>query len=81
MLPRLGVTLHLDKSLSEVKYFGKGPRENYVDSQEAGLLGVYDATVAEMFTNYVVPQANGNHMATKWSAFTDDRAKGSSNSG
>ena len=55
MLPRLGVTLHLDKSLS--KYFGKG-RENYVDSQEAGLLGVYDATVAEMFTNYVVPQAN-----------------------
>ena len=24
MLPRLGVTLHLDKSLSEVKYFGKG---------------------------------------------------------
>ncbi|GEU13583.1 beta-galactosidase subunit alpha [Enterococcus faecalis] len=76
MLPRLGVTLHLDKSLSEVKYFGKGPRENYVDSQEAGLLGVYDATVAEMFTNYVVPQANGNHMATKWSAFTDDRGQG-----
>lgn len=76
MLPRLGVTLHLDKSLSEVKYFGKGPRENYVDSQEAGLLGVYEATVAEMFTNYVVPQANGNHMATKWSAFTDDRGQG-----
>ncbi len=29
-----------------------------------------------MFTNYVVPQANGNHMATKWSAFTDDHGKG-----
>ncbi|MGC3584482.1 hypothetical protein ACPTHO_14065, partial [Enterococcus faecalis] len=59
MLPRLGVTLHFDKSLSDVKYFGKGPRENYVVSEDAGLLGVYDATVAEMFSNYVVRQAYG----------------------
>lgn len=76
MLPRLGVTMHLDKSLANVKYFGKGPRENYVDSQEAGLFGVYDATVSEMFTNYIVPQANGNRMDTRWSAFTDDRGQG-----
>lgn len=29
-----------------------------------------------MFTNYVVPQANGNRMDTRWAAWTDDRGQG-----
>lgn len=76
MLPRLGVVLNLNQTLEQVRYFGRGPHENYADSKEAGQLGVYQQTVAQMFTNYVVPQANGNHMDTKWSAFTDDRGQG-----
>ncbi len=47
-----------------------------MDSKEAGYLGVYDSTVADMFTNYVVPQANGNRMDTRWVALTDDRDQG-----
>lgn len=76
MLPRLGVTLHLNQDLAQVQYFGRGPEENYADSKEAGLLGVYNRSVEEMFTNYVVPQANGNRMDSKWVAFTNDRGMG-----
>ena len=76
MLPRLGVTMRLAKELDQVRYLGRGPRENYVDSKEAGLLGVYESTVDEMFTNYVVPQANGNRMDTYWNSFVDDRGQG-----
>lgn len=76
MLPRLGISMHVNKDLNQVKYLGRGPRENYVDSKEAGYLGVYDSTVADMFTNYVVPQANGNRMDTRWVALTDDRDQG-----
>ena len=76
MLPRLGVTMHVNKDMNQVKYLGRGPRENYVDSKEAGYLGVYRSTVAEMFTNYVVPQANGNRMDTRWAAWTNDRGQG-----
>lgn len=76
MLPRLGVVLNLNQSLEQVRYFGRGPHENYADSKEAGLLGVYTNSVDGLFTNYVVPQANGNHMDTKWTAFTDDRGQG-----
>ncbi|MDG6143947.1 beta-galactosidase subunit alpha [Lactococcus formosensis] len=76
MLPRLGVKLALDKDLNNVKYFGRGPRENYKDSKEAAFIGVYDSTVEEMFTNYVVPQANGNRMDTSWIALTNDRGMG-----
>jgi len=76
MLPRLGVVLNLNQNLEQVRYFGRGPHENYAESKEAGLLGVYTNTVDGLFTNYVVPQANGNHLDTKWSAFTDDRGQG-----
>lgn len=76
MLPRLGLTMNLNKSLEKVRYFGRGPGENYVDSKEAGMLGLYTNTVDGMFTNYVVPQANGNHMDTKWVSLTDDRGQG-----
>ncbi|GAA2938134.1 beta-galactosidase subunit alpha [Enterococcus raffinosus] len=76
MLPRLGITMHVNKDLDQVKYLGRGPRENYADSKEAGYLGVYTSTVEKMFTNYVVPQANGNRMDTSWVALTDDRGQG-----
>lgn len=76
MLPRLGVDLRLNPDLAQVRYFGRGPRENYVDSREAGLLGVYTTDVDSLFTNYVVPQANGNHLDTKWASLTDERGQG-----
>ena len=76
MFPRLGVTMHLDKSMEQVRYFGLGPNENYADSREAAMMGVYENTVDGMFTNYVVPQANGNHMDCKWVSMTNDRGMG-----
>lgn len=76
MFPRIGVSMHLDKSMEHVRYFGRGPGENYADSKEAGLMGVYENTVDGLFTNYVVPQANGNHMDCKWVSLTNDRGMG-----
>ena len=76
MFPRLGVTMHLDQSMDQVRYFGRGPGENYADSKEAGMMGVYENTVDGLFTNYVVPQANGNHMDCKWVSLTNDRGMG-----
>lgn len=76
MFPRIGVTMHLDESMENVRYFGRGPRENYSDSKEAGLMGVYENTIDGLFTNYVVPQANGNHMDCKWVSLTNDRGMG-----
>lgn len=76
MFPRIGVTMHLDQSMDQVRYFGMGPGENYADSREAAMMGVYENTVDGLFTNYVVPQANGNHMDCKWVSMTNDRGMG-----
>jgi evolved beta-galactosidase subunit alpha len=76
VLPKIGVTMHISKELSNVRWFGRGPGETYVDSKEAGLFGLYQRTVDEMFTNYVHPQENGNHIDTSWASFTNDRGMG-----
>lgn len=76
MLPRIGVSMHLDKSMEHVHYFGMGPGENYADSKEAAQMGLYANTVDGLFTNYVIPQENGNHMGCKWVSMTNDRGMG-----
>lgn len=76
MLPRIGVSMHLDKSMEHVRYFGMGPGENYADSKEAVQMGLYANTVDGLFTNYVIPQENGNHMGCKWVSMTNDRGMG-----
>lgn len=76
MLPRIGVSMHLDKSMEHVRYFGMGPGENYADSKEAAQMGLYVNTVDGLFTNYVIPQENGNHMGCKWVSMTNDRGMG-----
>lgn len=76
MLPRIGVSMHLDKSMEHVRYFGMGPGENYADSKEAAQMGLYANTVDGLFTNYVIPQEYGNHMGCKWVSMTNDRGMG-----
>lgn len=76
MFPRIGVSMRLNPGMEHVRYFGRGPGENYADSKEAGLMGVYENTVDGLFTNYVVPQSNGNHMDCKWVSLTNDRGMG-----
>lgn len=76
MLPKLGFDAKLHKGLDHVRYFGLGKNENYVDSHQSAQMGVYDQMMDELFTNYVVPQANGNHMNCEWLSLCDDRGVG-----
>lgn len=67
-LPRLGLTIGLaqeDAASVPVSWFGQGPAENYPDSQVAARVGRFGASVAELQTNYVVPQDNGYRMDTR----------------
>lgn len=71
-LPRFGLTTSLC-GCSGVRWFGRGPGESYRDKKEAQLVGTYDKTVGELFTDYEVPQDNGNRTDVRWVEF---RGKG-----
>ncbi|CQR47884.1 Evolved beta-galactosidase subunit alpha [Paraliobacillus sp. PM-2] len=66
MLPRLGVSMHVNKNLEQVSWRGLGPHENYADSCQSSYPGVFHKHVDDLFVNYVMPQENGNHMDCDW---------------
>ena len=75
-LPRLGLSFKLDKALENMRYYGRGPRENYIDRKTASFFGVYDSTVTEQFEEYVRPQDNGYKCDVRWAEFMDVAGKG-----
>ena len=75
-LPRLGLSFKLDKALENMRYYGRGPRENYIDRCTASFVGLYDSTVTEQYEDYVRPQDNGYKCDVRWVAFTDADGKG-----
>jgi beta-galactosidase len=75
-LPRLGLSFRLDKSLENVKWYGRGPRENYIDRCTGSFFGEWESTVDGMFEPYVRPQDNGCRSDVRWVSLTDGEGRG-----
>ncbi|KAL7542356.1 hypothetical protein ACHAXR_011706 [Thalassiosira sp. AJA248-18] len=69
-LPRWGVELGVNGSLSRSTFFSQGPHENYVDRQNSAHVGVYEENVPDRPATYVVPQEQGNRMQLNWIFFS-----------
>ena len=75
-LPRVGLSMTLSSRLENMRYYGRGPHENYIDRATSAFLGVYDSTVTEQFVDYVRPQDNGYKTDVRWVSFADSRGQG-----
>jgi len=75
-VPRIGVRFRLPVAMENIRYFGRGPEENYWDRNAGTLIGQYETTADEMYFPYVRPQENGHHTETRWVALTADKGKG-----
>jgi beta-galactosidase len=64
-LARIGIELSLKKFTDDVRWFGRGPLENYPDRKVAALLGEYEATLEELHTPYIFPTENGLRTDTR----------------
>ncbi|KAL4203703.1 hypothetical protein AMTRI_Chr01g129290 [Amborella trichopoda] len=68
-LPRIGVELHIDKSLDQIKWYGRGPFECYPDRKEAAQVGIYELNVENMHVPYIVPGECAGRADVRWAAF------------
>ena len=59
-LPRAGVTFAAIPEMRSIRYFGRGPQENYVDRRAGALPGLYEFTAENFGHDYLHPQENGN---------------------
>lgn len=75
-LPRIGLSMLLDPSLERMRWYGRGPHENYVDRKTSSFFGLWESTVSEQYVEYIRPQDNGYKSDVKWVEFTDDAGKG-----
>jgi beta-galactosidase len=75
-LPRLGLSMLLPPRLEAMRWYGRGPGENYVDRCTGSFFGVWSSTVTGQFVDYVRPQDNGYKSGVRWVEFTDRRGKG-----
>ncbi len=60
-LPRIGLRLFLCGGMKNIRYFGMGPMETYIDKHHAGHHGNFKGTAASMQEDYIRPQENGSH--------------------
>ena len=75
-LPRLGLTLSLDKSLDQVTWHGRGPQASYPDRRSGYRLGIWHTDVDAMYEPYLMPQDYGLRMDTRWVRLTDASGRG-----
>ncbi|MFY0607061.1 MAG: DUF4981 domain-containing protein [Cyclobacteriaceae bacterium] len=76
ILPRIGMNLKLNREFDQVKYYGRGPFENYDDRKEAAFVGQYQSSVADFYVPYIRPQENGYRTDVRWLEVTDDDGQG-----
>ncbi|KAL4311317.1 hypothetical protein GQ457_01G048390 [Hibiscus cannabinus] len=68
-LPRVGVEFHLEKSVDQVKWYGRGPFECYPDRKAAAHVGIYEQSVEGMHVPYIVPGESGGRADVRWVTF------------
>ena len=69
-LPRFGLKLTMPEGAEQMRYFGYGPMESYVDKRLAARLGEFGTTVTDNYEPYVFPQENSAHWGCGWAKVT-----------
>jgi beta-galactosidase len=72
-LPRVGITLALATGTENVRWYGRGPLENYSDRKAAMPVGLYEETVAGLYVPYTMPQEHGNRTDVRWVEIGDGK--------
>ena len=66
VMPKFGMRLRLPSDFTQIRYYGRGPWENYPDRKNSAFLGVYEMPLSDYETEYIHPQDNGNRCDVRW---------------
>ena len=75
-MPAFGMDMKLKARYDKVRYYGRGPEENYLDRREGARLGVHSYQAADNLSAYLFPQECGNRMDVRWVEVTDADGQG-----
>lgn len=75
-IPDFGMLFTLPCDYDQIKYYGLGPCDNYIDRKEGARLGIFTSTTHDEVQPYLVPQESGNRCGVRWMKVTDRRGRG-----
>lgn len=75
-MPRFGMKMKVNKALGNLKYYGRGPHENYCDRNTSAFMGVYESTPEGQYFPYIRPQENGYKTDVRWLTLADHQGIG-----
>ncbi|NSL85401.1 DUF4981 domain-containing protein [Chitinophaga sp. Mgbs1] len=76
LMLRIGNDLQLNGQFNQIRFYGRGPWENYWDRKTASFTGIYEQTVADQYFPYARPQESGNKSDVRWVTMTNRKGKG-----
>ena len=66
LLPKFGMRMRLPADFTQIRYYGRGPWENYPDRKRSAFLSIYETSLQDYETEYIHPQDNGNRCDIRW---------------
>ncbi len=75
-LPRLGVVMQCASTLENLRWYGRGPWENYSDRCQSADMNIWQSTVSEQWIPYPLPQETGTHTQVQWLTLTNNEGWG-----
>jgi len=70
-IPKFGMRMQIKDKFNYIKWYGRGPFENYPDRKTAAIIGLYESKLENFVTNYAVPQDNANRCDVRWVTLED----------
>ena len=70
-LARIGLQGQVDQAFSNLRWYGRGPFENYIDRKSAAHVGVYEFSLQDFYVNYIKPQESSNRTDVRWFELMD----------
>lgn len=75
-MPIFGMAFKLSADYDTFKWYGMGPEENYIDRLHGASLGIFEKSVSENVSKYIIPQESGNHTGVRWAKIKDKNGFG-----
>ncbi|MCK7521598.1 MAG: beta-galactosidase small subunit [Ignavibacteriales bacterium] len=75
-MPRFGLRMEMPVNFDNLRWFGRGPHENYIDRNRGSFVGLYSGEVADQYFKYVRPQENGYKSDVRWFELRNENENG-----
>ena len=73
---RFGATLTMEREYEFVKWYGRGPHENYIDRRTGARIAMHEMNVTDMEHHYMRPQENGHRTDVRMMEITNAQGAG-----